>query len=104
MNDACTCPTCGQPLPRNPAMALATKVKQLRDECSRQQITITWDGLVNEPAACLLMGYSRDTLRRQIEFGRNRIPFTRRGNRRLYGLEDLAREKLADFAENADFT
>ena len=96
------CPTCGQTMPVDPERAMATKADELRTACQQLGISVTWDGLVNEPGACELLGYGRDTLRRQIEYGKDRISYTRRGNRRLYALTDLARYLIAEFADNAD--
>ncbi|MCY1296376.1 hypothetical protein D9M70_457620 [compost metagenome] len=96
------CPTCGRPLPTDPERVLASKADELREACLHLGIAITWDGLVNEPGACELLGYSRDTLRRQIEYGKDRIRHLRRGNRRLYALADLARYLVAENADSAD--
>ncbi|MCY1299449.1 hypothetical protein D9M69_503150 [compost metagenome] len=90
----CLCPNCGQALPVDPARDLEAGVEELREGARLMEIFVTWDGLVNEPGACRLLGYKRDWLRRQIEEQRDQIPYQRRGNRRLYSLTDLARYRL----------
>lgn len=48
-------------------------------------------GLIPEQAAAKLLNYSAEYFRQLASQGRSPIPHIRRGNRRLYKTEDIAR-------------
>lgn len=47
-------------------------------------------GFYAEGDAAVLLGLTDSALRKQVQEGRNRIPFIPRGNRRFYWIEEIA--------------
>lgn len=82
----CTCPTCGQPLPTDPAEQM---VERLREACRVLGSFVTWDGFVSERTAAHLLGREPGTLRNWR--GQHRpLPFRKLHGRVEYQLGDLA--------------
>lgn len=83
----CTCPTCGQPLPTDPAEQM---IERLRDACRDIGAFVTWDGFVSERTAAALLGREPGTLRNWRTTHRD-LPFRKLHGRVQYQLSDIAK-------------
>lgn len=82
----CTCPTCGRPLPTDPAEQM---IERLRDACRDNGYFITWDGYIAEKDAAALLDRKHGTLRSWR--GMNRpLPYRKLSGRVQYRLVDIA--------------
>lgn len=85
-----TCPCCG-----GAGVVDDDPVARLRAECELQGIRVLPFGLIEEPKLCLLMGKSRDYLRKLHELGQlPLVRITMRGRTRCYELAEVAEKNL----------
>ncbi|CDM54062.1 TPA: helix-turn-helix domain-containing protein [Pseudomonas aeruginosa] len=64
---------------------------EIRAHLERLGVVPLLGGLIPENAAAELLGYAPSYLRRLAAAGLSPLPYVRRGNRRLYRIDDIRR-------------
>lgn len=64
---------------------------ELQSHLDRLGVIPLIGGLIPEHATAELLGYAPSWLRRLASAGQSPLPFVRRGNRRLYKIDDIRR-------------
>lgn len=64
--------------------------REIIDRLDALEIKPLLGGLIPEKATAELLGYSENAFRRLARTGASPLPFIKRGNRRLYKVNDIA--------------